>query len=165
MIGELSLPAALVNGPAVTVSPAPPAPSAYRATRGHCRPFGATPRPGGVNFAVFSRHAQRVHLVLFREGQEEPITEIPLDPAVNKTGDVWHVFVHGLKPDVLYGYRVEGPLNPKAGHRFNARAVVLDPYAPAISGGQRWGAPDVPHGQPTGRLTRRGRLVVDDFDW
>ena len=51
------------------------------------------------------------------------------------------------------------------GHRFNPSAVVLDPYAPAISGGHRWGAPDVPHGRGDGRLTRRGRLVVDDFDW
>src|SRR5262245_14577239 len=119
---------------------------AFATSRGHCRPFGATPRPGGVNFAVFSRHAHGVDLVLFKEGQEEPIAEVPLDPTVNRTGDVWHVFVHGLKPDVLYGYRVHGPLNPKAGHRFNPRAVVLDPYAPAVSG-------------------RVGRLVADDFDW
>ncbi len=134
-------------------------------TRGHCLPFGATPRPGGVNFAVFSRHAQRVHLVLFAEGQEEPIAEIPLDPTTNKTGDVWHVFVEGLGPEVLYGYRVWGPSNPKAGHRFDNRAIVLDPYAPAVSGGHRWGQPDVPHGKSNGRLTRRGRLVLDDFDW
>ncbi len=133
--------------------------------RGHCRPFGATPRPGGVNFAVFSRHAQRVTLVLFKDGQEEPVAEVPLDPVLNRTGDVWHVFVHGLGPEVLYGYRVEGPFAPKAGHRFDSRAVLLDPYAPAISGGSRWGRPDVPHGPGGGRLTRRGRVVVDDFDW
>lgn len=146
---------------------------AYKTSRGHCRPFGATPRPGGVNFAVFSRHAQRVHLVLFKEGHEEPLAEIPLDPAMNKTGDVWHILVHGLTPDILYGYRVEGPFAPKAGHRFDSKTIVLDPYARAISGGQRWGVPDIPHvlsngngnGKPTGRLTRRGRLVVDEFDW
>src|SRR5437588_11111897 len=96
-------------------------PLVFATTRGHCRPFGATPRPGGVNFAVFSRHAHGVDLVLFKEGQEEPVAEVPLDPAVNRTGDVWHVCVHGLKPDVLYGYRVHGPLTPKAGHRFNPR--------------------------------------------
>jgi glycogen operon protein len=140
-------------------------PSAPATSRGHCLPFGASPRPGGVNFAVFSRHAQGVHLVLFREGQEEPVAEIPLDPTVNKTGDVWHVFVHGLGPDFLYGYRVHGPSAPKAGHRFQPRAVVLDPYALAVSGGGRWGQPDVPHGRGDGRLTRRGRLVFDEFDW
>jgi glycogen operon protein len=137
----------------------------FVASRGHCRPFGATPRPGGVNFAVFSRHAHHVDLVLFRDGREEPVAEIILDPAVNRTGDVWHVFVHNLPADYLYGYRVHGPFSPKAGHRFNPKAVVLDPYAPALSGGDRWGVPDVPHGRTDARLTRRGRLVVDDFDW
>src|SRR5262249_22317930 len=106
-----------------------------------------------------------VQLVLFKEGQEEPIAELTLDPAHHKTGDVWHVFVHGVTPDLLYGYRIQGPHAPKAGHRYSPRAVVLDPYALAISGGQRWGSPDVPHGKSTGRLTRRGRLVQDDFDW
>src|SRR5262249_16155205 len=40
-----------------------------------------------------------------------------------------------------------------------------DPYARALSGNARWGQPDVPRGQPHSRLTRRGRIVVDDFDW
>src|SRR5262249_24424931 len=144
---------------------------AFTTARGHCRPFGATPQPGGVNFAVFSRHAQQVHLVLFREVQEEPIAEIPLDPAIHNRGDVWHIFVHGVGPYILYGYRVDGPFSARAGHRFNSQSIVLDPYARAISGGQRWGFPDVPHG-PTGngkaaaaRLTRRGKVVFDDFDW
>src|SRR5207245_2082449 len=88
----------------------------FATSRGHCLPFGATPRPGGINFAVFSRHAQRVDLVLFEEGREQPIAEFPLDPTLHKTGDVWHVFVHGLKADVLYGYRAHGPSMPKAGH-------------------------------------------------
>src|SRR5262249_1755818 len=145
-------------------APAAAAP-VFATARGHCVPFGATQRPGGVNFAVFSRHAQSVHLVLFKEGREEPLVEIPLDPVHNKTGDVWHVFVYGLTPDILYGFRVQGPLSPKAGHRFSSKAIVLDPSAPAISGGTQGGLPDVPHGPANGRLTRRGRLVFDDFDW
>ena len=107
--------------------------------RGHCRPFGATPEPNGVNFAVFSRHAERVHLVLFQDGLSEPIAEIPLDPTVNKTGDVWHIFVADLPPDTLYGYRVFGPVAPQEGHYFDPRHVVIDPYARAVSGGHRWG--------------------------
>jgi glycogen operon protein len=136
----------------------------FATSRGQCQPFGATPRPGGMNFAVFSRHALSVQLVLFREGQEEPIAEIPLDPSKHKTGDVWHIFVHGLKPDILYGYRVHGPFAPKLGHRFNARTVVLDPYAPMVSGGSAWGQPDVPTGGK-GILTRRGRPAAEPFDW
>ena len=90
---------------------------------------------------------------------------MPLDPTRNRTGDVWHIFVHDLAPDIQYGYRVFGPVSQKDGHRFNSKAIVLDPYAPAISGGQRWGIPEVPHGHSEGRLTRRGRLVMDEFDW
>jgi glycogen operon protein len=139
--------------------------TAWAVSRGHCRPFGAVFMPGGINFAVFSRHAERVHLVLFREGHEEPLAEIPLDPTVNRTGDVWHVLVTGLTPDILYGYRVFGPHLPKSGHRFDPRATVLDPYAQAVSGGHTWGRHDVPQSR-NGRLTRRGCLVEpDDFDW
>jgi isoamylase len=143
----------------------PVLPPAFKTARGCCRPFGATPQDGGVNFAVFSRHAQAVSLVLFREGREEPIAEIPLDPRANKTGDVWHLFVYGLTTDILYGYRVSGPNTPKSCHRYDASAILLDPYARAISGGHRWGHLDAPHGQPNGRLTRRSRIVVEDFDW
>ncbi len=134
----------------------------YATARGHCRPFGATPEPNGVNFAVFSRHAERVHLVLFQDGLSEPIAEIPLDPTVNKTGDVWHIFVADLPPDTLYGYRVFGPAAPQEGHYFDPRHVVIDPYARAVSGGHRWG---VAGRNGESRHTRRGRLVMDDFDW
>jgi glycogen operon protein len=136
----------------------PPSRAAVVTGRGHCRPFGATVKPGGVNFALFSRHAQGVDLLLFKEGQEEPFLEIPLDPAIHRTGDVWHVFVQGLAAGALYGYRVHGPFAPKAGHRFNPRAVVLDPYATALSGGHPWGA-------PSARGARRCRVTSDEFDW
>jgi glycogen operon protein len=142
--------------PAPTATVAAPHRTAFAVSRGHCRPFGPTPGPGGVNFAVFSRHAESVALVLFKEGQDEPLIEIPLDPVRHRTGDVWHVFVHGVGPDVLYGYRVHGPFAPKAGHRFQPRAILLDPYAPAVSGGARWGESHGP---------RRGRLVANDFAW
>ena len=140
-------------------------PVKYATQRGFCRPFGATPFPGGVNFAIFSRNATAVSLVLFKEGVEEPLGEIPLDPTQNKTGDVWHIFVLNLPPDTLYGYRLNGAFAPKAGHRFSNKAIVLDPYARAISGGHRWGVPDIPHGKENGRLIRRGKLAIDDFDW
>src|SRR5262249_40899512 len=111
-----------------------------------------------VNFALFSRHAQAVCLVLFEDDREEPLVEIPLDPSGNKTGDVWHILVHGLPTDIRYGYRVDGPFAPRTGHRFNPRAILLDPYAPAISDGYCWGKREPGE-------TRRGRVVFDDFDW
>src|SRR5262249_51400687 len=125
------------RGPVPEVSP--PIPLSLTTVRGYCRPFGATARDGGVNFAVFSRHAHSVPLVLFREGQPEPLAEIPLDPTINKTGDIWHILVHGLPEDVLYGYRMNGPFSPRQGHRFNPKAILLDPYARAVTGGHPWG--------------------------
>ncbi len=136
---------------------APPPRPTFTVSRGSCRPFGPRPGPDGANFAVFSRHAEAVSLVLFRDGGDEPLAEFPLDPAVNRTGDVWHVYVHGFTPDLTYGFRVRGPHAPKMGHRFHPQAVLLDPYAPAVSGGG-------PLGRPT-RPARRGRLIVDGFDW
>src|SRR5262245_45675864 len=130
-------------------------------SRGRCRPLGATPGLHAVNFAVFSRHCDSVHLVLFEDGHEEPYAEISLDPALNRTGDIWHLFVHNLKPGTLYGYRVNGLFAPRAGHRFNQRAILLDPYARALSGGH-------PHGtrhEFRNRPVRLGKVVAEDFDW
>ncbi len=137
------------------------APAGLLLSRGQCRPFGATPTPEGVNFAVFSRHAHALHLVLFEEGRDEPFAEVALDPGVNKTGDVWHVFVHNLPTGVFYGYRVNGPFAPRAGHRFNPRAIIIDPYARALSGGHPWGA----RGEGRTRPARLGVVIADDFDW
>ncbi len=140
-------------------------PMNFLASRGQCRPFGATARARGVNFAVFSRHARAVWLILYAEGCEEPLAEIALDPTINKTGDVWHIFLHDLPTDLCYGWRVDGPFAPEKGHRFNPRVVLLDPYARAISGNHQWGVADVPYGKTEGKLSRRSQIVADDFDW
>lgn len=106
--------------------------------RGHGRPFGATRHLDGINFALFSRHARSIQLVFYREGQDQPLAVLPLDPAINKTGDVWHIFVRGLPSDILYGYCLDGPFAPRAGHRFDPRTLLLDPYARAVSGFFSW---------------------------
>jgi len=141
------------------------APPVFAVARGHCRPFGATIEPNGVNFALFSRHAEGVHLVLFQDGKREPIAELRLDPSANKTGDVWHIFVADLPLDVLYGYRVFGPFAPQEGHRFDPKTILLDPYAKALSGGQTWGVADVAHERTDRHLARRCRIVSGEFDW
>ncbi len=140
-------------------------PPVFVTARGHCRPFGATVEPSGVNFALFSRHAERVDLLLFHEGKMDPLAEIPLSPSTNKTGDVWHIFIADLPLDILYAYRVYGPYQPQKGHRFDPKHIVLDPYARALSGGQHWGVPDISHSQTDNRLTRRCRIVSSQFDW
>src|SRR5208337_833609 len=39
----------------------------------------------------------------------------------------------GIRPGQLYGFRVAGPYDPGAGHRFNPNKLVVDPYASAIA--------------------------------
>ena len=95
--------------------------------------LGATVEDKGVNFALFSYHADEVALVLFdRPDADEPSTVLRLDPAENRTGSYWHIFVPRLKAGQLYGYRLNGPFAPEVGHRFDPSKVLLDPYARAV---------------------------------
>jgi glycogen operon protein len=97
-------------------------------------PLGARPRGEGVNFAIFSRHATGVRLDLFASAQDAaPTRSIVLDAARNKTGDIWHVWLAGIPPGQLYGFRIAGPYAPHEGHRFNPTKLVVDPYATAIA--------------------------------
>jgi len=97
-------------------------------------PLGIHESEGGVNFALFSRNASRVRLELFDQPVDAtPAKVIDLDPARNRTGDVWHVWVQGIRPGQLYAYRVDGPYQPSEGHRFNFKKLLLDPFATAIS--------------------------------
>jgi len=97
-------------------------------------PLGAYARGEGVNFAFFSRHASRVRLELFDHPHDAVAARvIDLDPARNRTGDVWHVWIEGIQPGQLYAYRVDGPYQPRDGHRFNFNKLLLDPFATAIS--------------------------------
>ncbi|MGD0837900.1 MAG: hypothetical protein ABSB49_14765 [Polyangia bacterium] len=65
--------------------------------RGSPLPMGTDEHGGGVNFAVFSRHASRVQLELFEDAADKvPARVIALDPQRNRTGDVWHVWVEGI---------------------------------------------------------------------
>jgi isoamylase len=107
--------------------------------RGAPLPLGTHEDRGGVNFALFSRHASRVRLELFDlPGDTTPARAIDLDPARNRTGDVWHVWVEGIRPGQLYAYRLDGPYQPEEGHRFNFNKLLLDPFATAISQVPNW---------------------------
>ncbi|TXH76580.1 glycogen debranching protein GlgX [Thiobacillus sp.] len=107
--------------------------------RGVPLPLGVHASEGGANFALFSRHASRVRLELFDRAHDAvPARAIDLDPARNRTGDVWHVWVQGIQTGQLYAYRVDGPYRPQDGHRFNFRKLLLDPFATAISQRSPW---------------------------
>ncbi|MFK7990076.1 MAG: glycogen debranching protein GlgX [Sandaracinaceae bacterium] len=97
-------------------------------------PLGATLRDEGVAFSVFSKHAERVDLLLFDEVDEaEPARVITLDPQLHRTHHYWHVHVRGLVAGQLYAYRVHGPWAPDEGHRFDPDKVLLDPYGRAVA--------------------------------
>ena len=128
---------------------------------GRPQPFGATIVPGGINFAVFSRHAISCTLVLFRKDEQRPFVEIPF-PDAFRIGNVWAMIVFGLDTEeVEYGFRMDGPYRPHAGHRFNRHNILLDPYARAIGGRGQWGEPTYADDP----MPFRGRVLIDDFDW
>src|SRR5215475_4782329 len=103
---------------------------ALAAERGSPHPLGASPGQGGVNFSLFSANATGVELLLFASHDApEPFQVIQFDPSVNKSFHFWHVFVHGLEAGAHYAFRVDGPWDPAAGHRFNKKKVLIDPYA------------------------------------
>ncbi len=84
--------------------------TASTALRGRSAPLGATVFEGGVNFSLFSRDCAGVTLLLFdRVDDSKPSRTITLDPRLNRTYHYWHVFVPGLGPGQMYGYRVSGP--------------------------------------------------------
>ncbi len=134
-------------------------------------PLGATWDGKGVNFALYSAHAEAVELCLFDEvGEERRV------PVTQRTELIWHVYVPDTTVGQRYGYRVYGPYDPARGHRFNPHVVLLDPYARALDGVERWDAGCFAYemGTPDGDLVPspaeslgapRGVVIDPSFDW
>lgn len=105
-----------------------------RLEQGSPTPLGATWDGMGVNFAVFSAHASAIELCVFNSAHREIARyELP-----EQTDQVWHGYLPGAGPGLIYGYRAHGPYKPEEGHRFNPHKLLLDPYAKALSGAIRW---------------------------
>ena len=99
-------------------------------------PRGATWDGQGVNFALFSEHATSVEVCLF-DSPDAPY-ESERIPMPTHTDMIWHVYVPGLQPGQVYGYRVAGPYEPEDGLRFNAAKLLVGPYAAALTGTIEW---------------------------
>ena len=123
-------------------------------------PLGATYDENGVNFALFSENATKVYLCLFHFGTDEK--EYACVQVKEQTDYVWHVFIPGLKPGQLYGYRVDGPYEPEKGLRFNPNKLLIDPYAKAINGRIEWS--DAMFGYPVGDPDGNRDLKFDSRD-
>src|SRR5258708_38105928 len=89
----------------------------------------------GVNFALYSEHAERVELCLFDLSGKREILRVTLP---EQTDMVWHGYLPEVRPGQLYGYRVFGPYGREQGHRFNPHKLLLDPYGKQIQGAIRW---------------------------
>jgi glycogen operon protein len=146
-----------------------------RTRPGRPYPLGATWDGGGVNFALFSEHATAVALCFYAE--RDPGKEIRQIRIEQRTDQVWHVYVPGIRPGTLYAFRVNGPYEPRQGHRFNPAKALLDPYAKAIAGSLQWNDAFFGYrtGDPAGDVQPDDRdsapylpkcVVVDPtFDW
>jgi len=129
---------------------------------GHVEPFGATILYGGaVNFSIFSKEATSCELLLYHQGEKEPYAILPF-PDDFRVGNVFSMIVYDINYDeVEYGYRFDGPHDPKAGHWFDKSKILLDPYAKMISGRDRWGERPTPDGD----FVHRGKIIPVDFNW
>src|SRR6185312_2851158 len=126
---------------------------------GRSYPLGATWDGGGVNFALFSEHAERVELCLFENGHSD--AESARIELKEQTGHVWHGYLPRARPGLFYGYRVAGPFDPEHGHRFNHHKLLLDPYARATTAALTWS--DAMYGYPlNGGEDADLRLSEDD---
>ncbi|HEU4409486.1 MAG TPA: glycogen debranching protein GlgX [Polyangiaceae bacterium] len=134
-------------------------------------PLGATWDGEGVNFALYSENATGVELCLFDEAGAETRLAVP-----NRTAYVFHAYAPGLGPGQRYGFRVHGPYEPPRGLRFNPHVVLLDPYAKAVDGVERWDAGCFAYelGRPEADLkpvdrdqlgAPRGVVIDPAFDW
>jgi len=138
-------------------------------------PLGATLAGDGVNFAIYSKHATEVFLLLFDTPDGAPTDVIQLR---ERDKLIWHTRVKGLRAGQLYGYKVSGEYRPELGLRFNDAKLLLDPYAKAVTGkfrntdnlllayDPRPGAGDqVPDTRDNTGIVPKGIVVDDAFDW
>ena len=142
-----------------------------RLDAGQPYPLGATWDGSGVNFAVFSAHADKIELCLFDPSGKRELERLSLPEC---TDQVWHGYLPNAKLGQLYGYRAHGPYEPQRGHRFNPAKLLLDPYAKATAGEIDWdqalfsydfGDPDSRNDDDSAPHMTYGVVINPFFDW
>lgn len=121
-------------------------------------PYGALITEKGVNFAIYSSRAESVTLALFSDDRK-PLAEILLNPEVNKTGNVWHVHVLGLKAPLIWGWRLAKQKGKVFKGFMKPENLILDPYARRLATPKVWGQTEEEY-HPLGLL-----LPQEEFDW
>jgi glycogen operon protein len=138
----------------------------YHVKHGNPYPSGAKSSAGGVNFSIFSRHAARVELLLFKTATcAEPFQVITLNKETDRTFFAWHVFVIDLPAGTWYTWRMDGPFEPsESGLRFDKNKQLLDPWAHAVSD-KRWSRKAACKPGDNGHTAMRCVVVNDHYDW
>ncbi len=134
-------------------------------TAGNPEPLGARFDGKGVNFTLFSAHAERVELCVFDGEGNEHRYDLP-----SRTGDIWHGYLSGGRPGMHYGFRVHGAWEPSQGHWFNPAKLLIDPCAHRVDGEFKddpifhvgYGEPDHRDSAP---LAPKSVVVNDLYDW
>ena len=125
----------------------------------HMLPYGAVIHDQGVQFVVFSRNATDMRLLLYDDvNDREPSEIINFNPANDRWGDIWSIFMPRVGPGQLYHFQCSGPNDPSRGMRFDKNARLIDPYAKALAGTFQ---------KSTDGITRPPKCVVvdDNFNW
>ena len=107
----------------------------FKTSAGKSFPLGASYDGGGTNFALFSAHAEKVELCLFDVSGSEELERYNITCREN---NIWHIYLAGVKPGQVYGYRVYGPYKPEEGLRFNHHKLLTDPYGKKLVGKLIW---------------------------
>lgn len=134
-------------------------------TPGKPGPLGASFDGNGVNFTLFSVHAERVELCVFDEAGFEQRYDLPA-----RSGDVWHGYLPDARPGLRYGYRVYGPWEPERGHRFNPAKLLLDPCAHLVDGHPKddplfHGGYDTPDHHDSAPIAPKSVVVDLGYEW
>ena len=134
-------------------------------TTGKATPHGATYDGHGVNFTLFSAHAERVELCVFDAQGNEVRYDLP-----GRSGDVWHGYLADARPGLRYGYRVHGPWQPAAGHRFNPAKLLIDPCARRVEGDLHdnplfHAGYETPDSRDNATIAPKCVVVSDSYNW
>ncbi|MES0267249.1 glycogen debranching protein GlgX [Citrobacter sedlakii] len=132
---------------------------------GNATPHGATYDGHGVNFTLFSAHAERVELCVFDPQGNEQRYDLPA-----RTGDIWHGYLPDARPGLRYGYRVHGPWAPAQGHRFNPAKLLIDPCARRVEGDFKdnplfHAGYDAPDHRDNVAIAAKCVVTADNYDW
>jgi len=134
-------------------------------TAGKPTPLGASFDGQGVNFTLFSAHAERVELCVFDKDGNEHREDLP-----GRSDNVWHGYLANARPGLRYGFRVHGPWDPAQGHRFNPAKLLLDPCAHRVDGEARdddrlHGGHDQPDNRDSAGVAPKSVVVSLEYDW